>query len=82
MKHIFRFIVEYIYTLCAKVILFRHHPIVIAITGSSGKTTTKEIIGSVCVRGFGERNVLVGFGNGTTTGVPLALLRVSNVYLI
>jgi len=70
--------VEKIYTLCAQIVLYRHHTTVIAITGSAGKTTTKEIIGSVCARGFGPRNVRVGYGNlGTTTGVPMALLRIN-----
>lgn len=77
MRHTIRLLVENIYTLCARIVLYRHHPIVIAITGSAGKTTTKEIIGSVCVRGFGARSVRVGFGNlGTTAGVPMALLNV------
>lgn len=77
MRHIIRLFVEKIYTMCAQMVLYRHHPIVIAITGSAGKTTTKEIIGSVCVRAFGARNVRVGFGNlGTATGVPMALLHI------
>lgn len=76
MRKIIRIIVEKIYTVCAHSVLMRHHPVVIAVTGSAGKTTTKEIIGSVCARGFGARTVRVGFGNlGTTTGVPMALLN-------
>jgi UDP-N-acetylmuramoyl-tripeptide--D-alanyl-D-alanine ligase len=80
MKKQIRKIIEAILTTCAQLIIWRHQPKVIAVTGSAGKTTTKYIIGSVLEAGFGDK-VLIGHGNlATLTGVPLALvgLRVSD----
>jgi UDP-N-acetylmuramoyl-tripeptide--D-alanyl-D-alanine ligase len=53
---------------------FRHVPLV-GITGSSGTTTTKEMIGALLARG---RNVLRNPGNrNNRIGLPLALLELS-----
>lgn len=78
MRKFFRSIIESCVTGCAKVVLKRHHPTVIAITGSAGKTTTKELVGAVLRQKYGRAQVLVGHGNlGTTLGVPMALLRLN-----
>jgi UDP-N-acetylmuramoyl-tripeptide--D-alanyl-D-alanine ligase len=49
------------------------HPLVVAITGSNGKTSTKEMVAAAIGRRF---NVLHTSGNlNTETGVPLTMLR-------
>ena len=49
------------------------HPLVVAITGSNGKTSTKEMVAAALGRRF---NVLHTSGNlNTETGVPLTMLR-------
>jgi len=51
---------------------------VIAITGNSGKTTVKEMLGSVLSQAFGSDSVLITAGNfNNDIGVPLTLLRLS-----
>ncbi|OOV88429.1 UDP-N-acetylmuramoyl-tripeptide--D-alanyl-D-alanine ligase [Oceanospirillum linum] len=51
---------------------------VIAITGNSGKTTVKEMLGSVLSHAFGSDSVLITAGNfNNDIGVPLTLLRLS-----
>lgn len=58
-----------------KVALTRTKPFIIAITGSIGKTTTKEAIGKVLVEAFTENNVLVPSKSyNTEIGVPLTVL--------
>lgn len=82
MKKIFRAIFEELLISCAKIIIWRHQPTIIAITGSAGKTTTKIVIGNALARAKGEEEVLVGYGNlGTVSGVPLSLLKI-NVNLL
>ena len=81
MKKVFRTISEEILIIFARLVLWRHRPIIIAVTGSSGKTTTKEVIGSALGAATGG-NVLIGFGNlGTVAGVPLSVLKI-NVNLL
>jgi UDP-N-acetylmuramoyl-tripeptide--D-alanyl-D-alanine ligase len=51
----------------------RVHPLVVAVTGSNGKTSTKEMVAAALGRRF---NVLNTSGNlNTETGVPLTMLR-------
>jgi UDP-N-acetylmuramoyl-tripeptide--D-alanyl-D-alanine ligase len=51
----------------------RVRPLVVAITGSNGKTSTKEMVAAVLARGH---KVLRTSGNlNTETGVPLTMLR-------
>ena len=51
----------------------RVKPLVVAITGSNGKTSTKELVSAALGRRF---NVLHTTGNlNTETGVPLTMLR-------
>ncbi|MEO8145759.1 MAG: UDP-N-acetylmuramoyl-tripeptide--D-alanyl-D-alanine ligase [Betaproteobacteria bacterium] len=53
----------------------RFAPIVIAITGSNGKTTTKEMLASILRRHAGEGGALATRGNlNTDIGVPMTLL--------
>ncbi|MDR0674213.1 MAG: UDP-N-acetylmuramoyl-tripeptide--D-alanyl-D-alanine ligase [Zoogloeaceae bacterium] len=49
---------------------------VIAVTGSNGKTTTREMIASILKTAWGEKNILTPQGNfNNDIGVPLTLLR-------
>jgi UDP-N-acetylmuramoyl-tripeptide--D-alanyl-D-alanine ligase len=51
----------------------RVHPLVVGITGSNGKTSTKELVAAALGR---RHNVLHTSGNlNTETGVPLTMLR-------
>jgi UDP-N-acetylmuramoyl-tripeptide--D-alanyl-D-alanine ligase len=51
----------------------RVRPLVVAITGSNGKTSTKEMVAAILAR---RHNVLRTVGNlNTETGVPLTMLR-------
>jgi UDP-N-acetylmuramoyl-tripeptide--D-alanyl-D-alanine ligase len=61
----------------------RFAPTVIAITGSNGKTTTKEMLAAILRRHAGESGALATRGNlNTDIGVPLTLLglRASHRY--
>ena len=61
----------------------RFAPVVIAVTGSNGKTTTKEMLASILRRHAGEEGALATRGNlNTGIGVPLTLLglRASHRY--
>ena len=54
----------------------RFTPALIAITGSNGKTTAKEMLASILRAHAGEAAVLATLGNlNTDIGVPLTLLR-------
>lgn len=56
---------------------------VIAITGSNGKTTTKQLIASVMRAHFGDGAVLATEGNfNNHIGVPLTLLRLRTVHQV
>ncbi|QDQ86364.1 bifunctional UDP-N-acetylmuramoyl-L-alanyl-D-glutamate--2,6-diaminopimelate ligase MurE/UDP-N-acetylmuramoyl-tripeptide--D-alanyl-D-alanine ligase MurF [Alcaligenaceae bacterium SJ-26] len=53
-----------------------HDLSVVAVTGSNGKTTTKEMIASIFRHALGERATLATAGNqNNDIGVPLTLLR-------
>jgi UDP-N-acetylmuramoyl-tripeptide--D-alanyl-D-alanine ligase len=61
----------------------RFAPMLIAITGSNGKTTTKEMLASILRRHAGESGALATRGNlNTDIGVPMTLLglRASHRY--
>jgi len=54
----------------------RHRLPLIAVTGSNGKTTTKEMLAAILRAHLGEDAVLVTHGNlNNAIGVPLTLLR-------
>lgn len=59
----------------------RFKPVVIAITGSNGKTTTKEMLASILGAHAGEAQVLATRGNlNTDIGVPMTLLRMTSAH--
>jgi len=54
----------------------RFAPILIAVTGSNGKTTVKEMLAAILRRHAGDRAVLATAGNlNNDIGLPLTLLR-------
>jgi len=54
----------------------RFAPVLVAVTGSNGKTTTKEMLASILRRHAGEDQVLATAGNlNNEIGLPLTLLR-------
>ena len=68
-------------TRCALGLLAKHwrarfSPVLIAIAGSNGKTTTKEMLAAILRQHAGEHGVLVTAGNfNNDIGLPLTLLR-------
>lgn len=59
----------------ARFVLQKHRPHVVGITGSSGKTTTKEMVAAVLAR---RHAVLANYGNyNDRYGLPIALGRLS-----
>ncbi|MBI5481585.1 MAG: UDP-N-acetylmuramoyl-tripeptide--D-alanyl-D-alanine ligase [Deltaproteobacteria bacterium] len=51
-------------------------PTVVGVTGSNGKTTTKELLAAILETAAGEQSVLATSGNlNNSLGVPLTLLR-------
>jgi len=56
----------------------RFRPVLIAVAGSNGKTTTKEMLASILRAHAGEARVLATAGNlNTDIGVPKTLLRMT-----
>ncbi|MBM9502493.1 UDP-N-acetylmuramoyl-tripeptide--D-alanyl-D-alanine ligase [Leptospira sp. 201903071] len=56
----------------------RFRPILIAVTGSSGKTTTKELLGT-CLRNLGDTALVVTEKNyNNEIGLPFTLFRISD----
>ena len=73
MKNLFRFLITKLLTSKARRYLKRHHIQVIAITGSIGKTSTKEAIYTVLKRRFNVHCSKKGFN--TELGISLAILQ-------
>jgi len=54
----------------------RHRPRIVAVTGSNGKTTTKEMLAGILERALGPGRVLRTLGTqNNLVGLPLTLLR-------
>ncbi|MEI8143241.1 MAG: UDP-N-acetylmuramoyl-tripeptide--D-alanyl-D-alanine ligase [Candidatus Berkelbacteria bacterium] len=59
----------------ARFVIARHKPFVIAITGSTGKTSTKEAVYQVLSDHFGAEEVRKNFGNlNSEIGLPMTIL--------
>lgn len=56
----------------------RFAPIVIAVTGSNGKTTTKEMLAQILKQGLGQRLIATELNYNNHIGVPFTLLRIKN----
>ena len=64
-------------------ILKKIKPKVIAVTGSNGKTTTKEIIASILQKEYSKKELLVTRGNfNNDIGLPLTILRLNEDHKI
>ena len=76
MKHFFRTVVVRVLTIEAAILLRRTRPIVIAITGSVGKTSTKDAIYAALKQHFRARKSEKSFNSDI--GVPLTVLGLPN----
>jgi len=75
MKSFFKKFVQYYLKILTKVALWRHRPFIVAVAGSTNKTTTKDYILKFLREKYGEKSVR---GNpksyNTEIGLPLAIL--------
>lgn len=69
-------VLEYMLRVMAAIVLKRHRPAVVAITGSVGKSSTKEAVFSVLSTAYRVRQSPGNFNN--EIGVPLAILGASS----
>jgi UDP-N-acetylmuramoyl-tripeptide--D-alanyl-D-alanine ligase len=76
MKHVLRNIVVFLLTLEAKMVLARHKPQVIVVSGSVGKTTTKDMIYTALSGSEHVRKSEKSFNS--EIGVPLTILGLPN----
>lgn len=72
MKNIFKKIVVAILTIEAQMVLKKYHPRIVAITGSVGKTSTKDALFAVLQKRFFVRKSAKSFNS--EFGVPLTIL--------
>ncbi len=63
---------EYILKIFAKIVIWRYRPAIVAVTGSAGKTGTKEAIYHVLKKRFKVRRNIKNYNN--EVGVPLTVL--------
>jgi UDP-N-acetylmuramyl pentapeptide synthase len=78
MKNIFKNIVVLILTYEARVLLRRHQPTIIAVTGSVGKTSMKDAIYTILKRHYSTRKSEKSFNS--EIGVPLTVLGLPNAW--
>ncbi len=76
MKSFFKSIIVAILTFEAKLVLRKYHPKIIAITGSVGKTSTKDALYTVLATTFHVRKSQKSFNS--EIGVPLTILGAPN----
>jgi UDP-N-acetylmuramoyl-tripeptide--D-alanyl-D-alanine ligase len=67
-----RRILQYILKILAKIVLWRHQPEIVAVTGSVGKTSTKEAIYHILKKQFRVRRNMRNYNN--EIGAPLTIL--------
>lgn len=78
MKSLFKRVVVKILIIEAKILLHRHKPAIIAITGSVGKTTTKDAIYAAIKNHVAARKSEKSFNSDI--GVPLTVLGLPNAW--
>ncbi len=76
MKNFIRQLVQNLLASLAKMILMKYHPDVIGVTGSFGKTSTKEAIFTVLVSKFNVRRNIKNYNN--EIGLPLTIIGASS----
>ncbi|MDC0999673.1 UDP-N-acetylmuramoyl-tripeptide--D-alanyl-D-alanine ligase [Methylophilaceae bacterium] len=63
----------------ASFILKKFNPFIVGITGSNGKTTTKEIIKSILDSNYGQNKILATHGNyNNDIGLPLTIFNLNS----
>lgn len=75
-RHIFKKIIIFILTLEARLVLRKYRPTVVAVTGSVGKTSTKDAIYAILSKQFYARKSEKSFNSDI--GIPLAILGCPN----
>ncbi|MDP3725999.1 MAG: UDP-N-acetylmuramoyl-tripeptide--D-alanyl-D-alanine ligase [bacterium] len=78
LKDFLKKIIVFIITLEARVVLYKYKPEIIAITGSVGKTSTKDAIAAVLSQAFHVRSAQKSFNS--EIGVPLTILGCENAW--
>lgn len=78
MTNIFKSIITKYLEACARRVISREHPRIVGITGSVGKTSTKEAV--ACVLGATERVGKSEKSYNSEIGLPLAILGLSSPY--
>lgn len=78
LKNFFKKIIVSIITLEARIVLAKYKPKIIAITGSVGKTSTKDAVYEVVATSFIARKSEKSFNS--EIGIPLTVLGVSNAW--
>lgn len=74
----FKRVITYLLTLEARAVLWRYRPKIIAVTGSLGKTTTKDAIFAAISQGASVRKSEKSFNSDI--GVPLSILGLENAW--
>ena len=67
-------ILQFILKILSKIVLWKYNPEIVAVTGSVGKTSTKEAIYRVLKPHFNARRNLRNYNN--EIGVPLTILDI------
>src|SRR3989344_1129500 len=67
-------ILENILRMMARMVLWRHRPLIVSITGSVGKSSTKEAVALVLSRNYSVRKAEGNYNN--EIGIPLTLIGV------
>src|SRR2546427_745239 len=65
-------------TMLARTALLRHKPFIIGVTGSVGKTTTKDAVAHVLAASSSVRKSMKSFNS--EIGLPLAVLGLENAW--
>ena len=76
MKKIFKFIIVLLLAFAAKIVVHRYQPRIVMVTGSVGKTSTKDAIAAVFAARFFVRKSEKSFNS--EFGVPFTILGVGN----
>jgi len=76
MKRLFKFILVLLLACAAKVVLHRYQPRIVMVTGSVGKTSTKDAVAAVLAAHFFVRKSEKSFNS--EFGVPFTILGVGN----